>query len=105
LVGDADKFLNLVHVADGAGAVLCAESRGAPGETYNVADGAPVSRRDFYTLLAELLRAPAAKFEHRPEPGAPNRRVDASKFRALGWAPALASYREGLTATVAESTM
>jgi nucleoside-diphosphate-sugar epimerase len=106
LVGDADKWLNLVHVADGAAAVLCAESRGAPGETYNVADGAPVARRDFYTLLAELLNAPPAQFEHRPEPGAANRRIDGTKARtALGWAPAFPTYREGLTAAVGESTM
>jgi nucleoside-diphosphate-sugar epimerase len=105
LVGDAEKWLNLVHVVDGTSAVLCAESRGALGETYNVADGAPVSRRAFYTLLAELLHAPPARFDHRDEPGAPNRRIDASKFRELGWRPLFASYREGLTAAVAESTM
>jgi nucleoside-diphosphate-sugar epimerase len=105
LVGDANKWLNLVHVEDGASAVLCAESRGAPGDTYNVADGAPVSRRDFYALLAELLHAPAATFDLRDEPGAPNRRIDATKFRTLGWRPLFASYREGLTAAVAESTM
>jgi nucleoside-diphosphate-sugar epimerase len=105
LSGDANKWLNLVHVGDGASAVLCAESRGALGETYNVGDGAPVSRRDFYTLLAELLHAPPAKFDHRDEAGAPNRRIEAEKFRALGWQPVFASYREGLTASVAESTM
>lgn len=105
LVGDANKWLNLVHVSDGAAAVLHAESRGAAGETYNVADGAPVPRRDFYALLAELLHAPPAAFEHRDEPGSPNRRIDASKFRALGWEPTFASYREGLTAAVAESTI
>jgi nucleoside-diphosphate-sugar epimerase len=106
LVGDAEKWLNLVHVADGAAAVLCAESRGVAGETYNIADGAPVSRRAFYTLLAQLLGAPEAQFAHRPEPGAPNRRIDSTKARtALGWAPVFASYREGLTAAVAESTM
>ena len=106
LVNDADKWLNLVHVTDGAAAVLRAESQGAPGETYNIADGTPVSRRDFYTLLAELLQGPPARFDHRPEPLAANRRIDVSKARtALGWAPAFASYREGLTAAVAESTM
>lgn len=106
LAGDADKSLNLVHVADAASAVLCAESRAAPGETYNIADGMPVSRREFYMRLAELLHAPEAKFDHRPDPSAPNRRIDASKARAaLGWAPAFPSYREGLTAAVAESTM
>jgi nucleoside-diphosphate-sugar epimerase len=105
LSGDANKWLNLVHVDDGASAVLCAESRGAPGETYNVADGAPVSRRAFYALLAELLHAPPATFERRDEPGAPNRRIVADKFRELVWWPLYASYREGLTSAVAESTM
>jgi nucleoside-diphosphate-sugar epimerase len=106
LVGDADKWLNLVHVADGAAVVLCAESQGAPGETYNIAGGTPVSRRAFYVLLAELLRAPPARFDHRSEPHAANRRIDASKARAaLGWAPAFANFREGLTAAVAESTI
>ncbi len=106
LVGDADKWLNLVHVADGASAVLCAESRGVDGETYNIGDGNPVSRRDFYTRLAELLHAPDAKFDHGPERGAPNRRIAVEKARvALGWVPVFASYREGLTAAVAETTM
>lgn len=105
LVGDADKWLNLVHVSDAAKAVLLAEEKAAPGETCNVADGTPVSRRDFYTHLAELLTAPAAKFEHRAEPGAPNRRIDPAKFRALGWVPQYPSYRDGLTAAVAETTM
>lgn len=103
LVGDADKWLNLVHVSDAAEAVLLAEERAAPGETYNIGDGTPVSRRDFYTHLAELLNAPAAKFEPRPEAGAPNRRIDATKFRALGWVPRYPSYRDGLPVAVRES--
>ncbi|AWM39672.1 dTDP-glucose 4,6-dehydratase [Gemmata obscuriglobus] len=105
LIGDADKWLNLVHVSDAADAVLFAEGKGHPGETYNLADGVPVTRRDFYTRLAELLNAPAAKFEHKPEPGAPNRRINASKFRDLGWAPQYASYHDSLTAAVADTTM
>lgn len=103
LVGDADKWLNLVHVSDAADAVVWAEAHAASGETYNVSDGKPVTRRDFYTHLAELLNAPPAKFEHRAEPGAPNRRIDAAKFRALGWTPKYATYRDGLPVAVRES--
>lgn len=102
LVGDADKWLNLVHVADCAAAVLYAEAHAAPGATYNLSDGTPVSRRDFYTRLAELLGA-EARFEPRDEVGSPNRRVDGAKLRALGWEPAFASYRDGLPAAVADS--
>lgn len=104
LVGDADKWLNLVHVADGASAVLHAEANAAPGATYNVSDGTPVTRRDFYTRLGELLGV-EARFEPRVEVGAPNRRIDSTAFRALGWRPQFANYRDGLTAAVAESTM
>src|SRR5262245_30545485 len=74
LIGDAEKWLNLVHVEDGASAILAAEARGTPGETYNIADGTPVTRREFYTHLAKLLGALEAKFDHRAEPGTPNRR-------------------------------
>ena len=104
LVGDADKWLNLVHVEDGARAVLHAEQRATPGETYNVSDGEPVTRRAFYTRLAELLGT-EAKFDARPEPGAPNRRIDAAKFRALDWSPAFANSAGGLTRAVADTTM
>jgi nucleoside-diphosphate-sugar epimerase len=101
LVGDADKWLNLVHIDDAADAVLAAEARGAAGETYNIADDEPVSRRAFYTRLAELLGAPPARFDHRPEPGAANRRVRNAKARAaLGWAPRFPTYREGLPASI-----
>ena len=33
LVGDADRWLNLIHVDDAADAVLAVETRGAPGIT------------------------------------------------------------------------
>ena len=104
LVGDAEKWLNLIHVEDGAEAVLTVESRGVPGETYVVADDEPVRRRDFYTHLAGLLGAPEAKFEHRDEPGAANRRVSNAKMKSLGWRPRFASYRAGLAASVESSS-
>jgi nucleoside-diphosphate-sugar epimerase len=104
LVGDAQKWLNLIHVEDGASAVLAAEAHGSPGQTYNVADDEPVSRRDFYTLLAELLRAPPARFEPRDEPGA-NRRVSNRKARfRLNWSPHFPHFRAGLPAAVRAST-
>lgn len=104
LVGDPEKWLNLIHVDDGADAVLAAEAHAAPGETYTVADDEPVRRRDFYTLLAELLHAPPARFEPRDEPGAANRRVSNRTARArLNWVPRFPSYRAGLPAAVRDS--
>lgn len=102
LVGDQEKWLNLIHVEDGADAILAAEARGVPGEAYNIADNAPVSRRAFYTLLAELLHASPPRFEPRPEPTTPNRRVSNRKARQeLGWSPRYPSFNEGLPAAVA----
>jgi nucleoside-diphosphate-sugar epimerase len=62
IAGDPDRWLNLIHVEDGAGAVLAAEANGQAGETYNVSDGHPVRRREFYSTLARLLGAPEPRF-------------------------------------------
>jgi nucleoside-diphosphate-sugar epimerase len=66
IVGDGDKWLNLIHVEDGARAVLAAEAGAPPGRIYNVCDGGPVRRRDFYTALARHLGAPAPQFVAPP---------------------------------------
>jgi nucleoside-diphosphate-sugar epimerase len=87
LVGDPEKWLNLIHVEDGAAAVLAAEERGRPGEVYNVADDRPVRRREFYGLLARLLGAREPQFVP-PAPDAPlpahersNRRIGNRRLR------------------------
>lgn len=101
LVGDAGRWLNLIHIDDGVGAVLAVESQGAVGGVYNIADDEPASRRDFYTLLAELLGAPPARFDVQAEVGQTNRRVsNARAKRALGWQPGYPSFRQGLPAAV-----
>lgn len=98
-VGDADKWLNLIHVDDGVRAVLAAERTGSStGRTFAIADDTPVSRRDFYAEFARLLGAPAARFEPAPQPGREaNRRIsNAAAKAALGFEPEFPSYREGL---------
>jgi nucleoside-diphosphate-sugar epimerase len=62
IVGDAEKWLNLIHVEDGAAVVVAADERAAPGSIYNVSDGFPVRRRVFYTKLAGVLRSPQPRF-------------------------------------------
>jgi nucleoside-diphosphate-sugar epimerase len=98
---DPDKFLNLIHIADAAEAVRRAESAEA-GTTFNVADGVPVTRRDFYTATAECLGAPPAAFTGGAGAPEPNRRVDAGRIRrVLGFRPQFADYRAGLADAVA----
>lgn len=105
LLGDAEKWLNLIEVRDGAQAVIAAEHSGQSGEIYNIADDMPTSRRDFYTFLAEQLGAPVAKFEPMPEGQAgyrdTHRRISNAKAkRELTWTPQYASYRDGIPASV-----
>ena len=102
-VGDADKWLNLIHVDDGVRAVLAAERTDASvGRTFAIADDTPVSRRDFYAEFARLLGAPEARFEPAAEPSREaNRRIsNAAAKAALGFEPAFPSYREGLRASL-----
>lgn len=62
LATNPDAWLNLIHVEDGVSAILAAEARGRVGENYNITDGHPVRRGDFYRRLAELLHAPPPRF-------------------------------------------
>lgn len=128
IVGDADKWLNLIHVDDGVEVVLRAatasdrtdQSDSTSPEasrprlalaTYNVCDDTPVRRRDFYTTLARLAGGPAARFVP-PAPGAPppphelaNRRVQNTRLRRdLGIALRHPSYESGLSASLADDT-
>ena len=107
LVGDADKWLNLIHVEDGASAVAAAAECGSPGAVVNVCDDRPVRRRDFYAELARLLGAPAPRFV-APAPGAPpppheraNRRILNRRLRGeLGLTLRYPSFVEGLRASL-----
>jgi nucleoside-diphosphate-sugar epimerase len=106
LIGDPDRWLNLIHVEDGAAAVLAAEAHARSGATVNVSDDRPVRRRDFYALLARLLGAPEPRFVP-PATGVPlpghervNRRIVNRRLHAeLGVQLRYPSYEEGLPAS------
>jgi nucleoside-diphosphate-sugar epimerase len=76
---DPDGWLNLIHVEDGAAAVVSAAERGQSGQTYNVADDRPSARGEFYTELACLLGAPAPRFAPATERS--NRRIRNCRLR------------------------
>lgn len=108
IVADAEKWLNLIHVDDGAAVVLAAdEFAPRPFALYNVCDDQPVRRRDFYTRLSQQLGAPVPRF-NPPAVGMPlppheraNRRILNQRVRAeLNWAPRYANYEAGLKASL-----
>jgi nucleoside-diphosphate-sugar epimerase len=101
LPGDPAGWLNLIHVDDGVRAVRAAVGRGAPGAVYNVSDGHPVRRRDFFAELARLLGAPAPRFMAGPGARAGHRRIVSRRLREeLRVQLAYPSYAEGLAAAV-----
>jgi nucleoside-diphosphate-sugar epimerase len=107
ITGDAEKWLNLIHVDDGADAVLAADERAAPGSIYNVSDGTPVRRQEFYTKLAELLAAPLPRFVPPPNGATPpphergHRRVVGRRLSdELGVSLRYLTFERGLLASV-----
>ena len=68
ILADGDKWLNLIHVDDGARVALAAETHARQGRVYNVCDGHPVRRHTFYGTLAKHLGAPPPRFQ-APAPG------------------------------------
>jgi nucleoside-diphosphate-sugar epimerase len=109
IVADANRWLNLIHVEDGARAVLAAEEQGRPGRIYNVADGNPVQRHAFYSLLARQLAAPEPRFTPpAPETAAPpheksNRRISAQRMREeLRVTLRYPDYESGIRTSLAE---
>jgi nucleoside-diphosphate-sugar epimerase len=107
IVGDSDKWLNLIHVEDGAAAVIVAQQRGQPGCTCNICDDQPVRRREFYTELARRLGAPPPRFVPPPADQLPpphemaNRRIRNRQIREeLHVDLQYATYIAGLAASV-----
>jgi nucleoside-diphosphate-sugar epimerase len=79
IVGDPDKYLNLIHVDDAAAAAIAALARGQPGRIYLASDDRPLPRREYYQRAAALLQAPTPRFV-AAEPGSPElRREEANK--------------------------
>jgi nucleoside-diphosphate-sugar epimerase len=105
IVADPDKWLNLIHVEDGADAVLATEARAKPGTIYNISDGHPVRRRDFYAHMAEVVGAPVPRFvipapDALPPHETANRRVSNQRMlEDLKVELRYPSYRDGLRAS------
>jgi nucleoside-diphosphate-sugar epimerase len=104
--------LNLIHVDDAATAVLaaaCSTNSSATSQRgpriYNVSDGHPVTRHDFYREVARLSNSPPPQFieadpnSHRAIRARGNRRVRNDKMLAeLQVSLTHPDYRSGLAA-------
>ena len=60
--GEPSKLFNLIHIEDAATAAIAALEAQSPEPLYLASDDRPVTRREYYTLLAKLLDAPEPTF-------------------------------------------
>ena len=70
IICDHTRWLNLVHVEDGASVVLAALKYSGDCKIFNVSDDEPVVRKDFYDCLAKLLKANPPHYQ-MPDPKSP----------------------------------
>lgn len=109
VVGNADKFLNLIQIDDAAAITVRAleDVAGHRLEVFLISDGHPTTRSEFYGATAELLQAPSPRFA-APSPGSPeakregsNKRIDNRKM-VDRWGDTLryADVRSGLAASL-----
>ncbi len=105
------QVFNRIHVDDIASAVEMVATAGGAGSTYNVVDGAPSAPEEVVGYAARLLGLTPPPEELYATAGLTgmaasfyeeNRRVRNDRLRALGWAPAYPTYREGLKAVLEE---
>jgi nucleoside-diphosphate-sugar epimerase len=80
ILGDPEKYLNLIHVDDAARVTVAALERGEPGQVYLASDDRPITRRQYYGSLAEELHVPPPRFE-APLPSSPEARRDEANKR------------------------
>ncbi|MBM4070965.1 MAG: SDR family oxidoreductase [Planctomycetes bacterium] len=102
--GDPERWLNLIHVDDGAAAILLAEERAPAGAVFNVSDGHPVRRREYFEHAASALSLPPPTCSDAVARSAssPNRRISSAKLRTeFGFMPTYSNCREGLEAIAA----
>ncbi|MBS0210251.1 MAG: SDR family oxidoreductase [Planctomycetes bacterium] len=99
-----DDRQNLIHVDDAATVVVAAAERVPLPSLYNVADGQPVVRREFYSYLANILGTPPPTFDPSAAQNDATRRSgdkqvsNAKLLTELGVTLRYPSYREGLAA-------
>jgi dTDP-glucose 4,6-dehydratase len=103
MYGDGLQVRDWLHVDDHARGIRHVLEFGVPGEIYNLGGGNSHTNREItQTLLDQTGRAWATHVRHVTDRPGHDRRycLDASKARALGWAPEV-DFTAGLAQTVA----
>lgn len=87
-----DQYSNRIRLEDAAAALAVVLQKGVPGEIYLGTDDAPCTNREFYAWLLPKLGLPAATEGRTSSKG---KRCSNAKLKALGFACAFPSFKEG----------
>jgi nucleoside-diphosphate-sugar epimerase len=79
LIGDPDRYLNLIHIDDAASAAMAVLDAPDPDDLYLAADDRPVPRREYYEEVARCLGAPTPRFQPPLPESVEARREDSNK--------------------------
>ena len=98
--GDPQRYLNMIHRDDLAGAIIAALERGTVGEIYNASDDLPVPLIDFFRWLSAELKRPmppsVADAPSKRKRAVTSKRVSNVKLKAqTGYRFIYPGYREG----------
>lgn len=99
-----DRIANQIHRDDVASAIffLGRYPNVNPPRIFNIVDDTPTERREILAWLSKRLNVPAPDSATPAKERRPpfHKRVSNAKLRALGWAPAYPSYREGFDQSI-----
>lgn len=100
--GKGERFLNMIHRDDVAGAIIAALEKARPPEIYNVVDDEPVTQLELFNWLATKFERKAPPFveENRQlerKRGVTSKRVSNHKLKSeLGYQLKYRTFREGV---------
>lgn len=95
------RWINQIHRDDGAEALWVLGTSPKASGIYIVSDGAPVTQRDLYTMMATHYQQPLPPEGPRDlnrKRGWTSKRLSSAHLKALGWQPTFPSYEDFLTA-------
>lgn len=77
---EANYYMNMIHRKDIGRAIAEVAENPQPGETFNLVDNEPVTRRKFYVWLSQQLDKPLPKISGGTSAESTNKRVSNEKF-------------------------
>lgn len=103
---EANYYMNMVHRTDIGRAVAAVAEDPQPGETFNLVDDEPVTRRRFYVWLSQQLGEPLPKISGGTSVSYANKRVSNEKFvDTYDFEFEYPTFREGYEEIIEESEL